>query len=164
MSKIVLVLDNIRSTYNVGSLLRTADGLGITEVISIGITPHMRQLHDTRLPHIIERAEREIRKTALGGEILMKNHFENSHDAITYLKNNEYLLASIELADTSQSIKDFVFSKDIAIILGNEVHGVSPDLLAASSVVLEIPMRGAKESFNVAISGAIAMYELTRSD
>jgi len=160
---IILALDQIRSSYNVGSLLRSAEGLGITSVISIGITPHMKQIEDTRLPHVITKAEKQISKTALGAESLMHQHFQDETDMLKWSRQNNFYLASLELGENSVDIRNFKKpDHTILLVLGNEVDGVSRNILASSDVILSIPMYGQKESFNVTVSGAIALYELTR--
>lgn len=163
MPEIHLILDNIRSSYNVGSLLRSADGFGVTTVNTIGITPHMRVPGDDRLPHVIERAEREIKKTALGAESLLTHHFETARAAVDAFDSNEILLISIELTKDSTPLPTFTApqAKSIGIILGHEITGVSDEMLDASLQILHIPMRGKKQSYNVAVAGAVAMYALT---
>jgi tRNA G18 (ribose-2'-O)-methylase SpoU len=160
---VTLVLDNLRSTYNVGSLLRSADGFGVTSVITTGITPHMKQQQEDRLPHVVTKATKQISKTALGGEHLLAEHFISTIDAIQYLRKNNYHIVSLE-QHPSKSIPLPNFSdmsKPIALVLGNEIDGVSDLFLEASTYIIEIPMMGIKESFNVAVSGSIALYHLS---
>lgn len=159
--RIVLVLDNIRSAHNVGSLLRSADGFGVGKVVSIGITPHMEQVDDPRLPHIIQTAEQRISKTALGAQHLMRQHFATTEDFLSWQSNQKSQLVSLELDDRAVNVGSFEPSSDISLILGNELDGVSSALLKKSDEVIQIPMHGQKESLNVSISGAVALYVLS---
>lgn len=158
---IYIALENIRSNYNVGSILRTADGLGASGVFTVGQTPHLRQENDQRLPHVIERAEKQILKTALGAQNMASKHFDTTTELIDYCNKMSIQLVSIEKTDDSKDISQFMPEcESICIVLGNEVDGVSQQAIDNSSCILHIPMHGNKESFNVSIAGAIATYEL----
>lgn len=160
---IILVLDNIRSSYNVGSLLRSADGFGVSSVLTVGITPHVEQSNDTRLPHVIHKTTKQIEKTALGGEHLLSHHFQNQNDTLTFLRQNNFQIISIEQDEKGVSLTDLnQLESNSALVLGNEIDGVSKEFLDASEMILEIPMVGVKESFNVSVSGAIAMFYISQ--
>ncbi len=163
MFKVTLILEDIRSTHNVGSILRTADGFGVSHVFFCGYTPYPTIINDPRLPHEREKITRAIHKTALGAETTMSiSVHETVQQAIQEARANGYSIASLEQSASSTDIRDYVQNSDMAIILGNEVTGVANDTLDASDITLEIPMFGNKESFNVSVSAAICLYELAR--
>jgi 23S rRNA (guanosine2251-2'-O)-methyltransferase len=159
--QLILILHDIRSTHNVGSLLRTADGLGVKKVYFTGYTPYPIEKNDKRLPHIAVKLNSQIHKTALGAEksIDWERH-ENLKKIIANLKKNNFLIASIEQSNFSQKLHEFKNDQNIALILGNEVEGLDKNTLELADVCLEIPMLGKKESFNVAIAGGIALYHM----
>ncbi len=154
--QIVLVLDNIRSTHNVGSLFRTADGFGVSKIFLCGVTPDPVDRFG--------RDRNDIAKVALGAEkIIPWEHVGSTIEAITKLKNHGYRIVALEQAERSISLKDFpTTKKDIALVLGEETQGLVTDILDACDIVVEIPMQGAKESFNVSVAAAIALYEMNR--
>lgn len=160
----MLVLDNIRSAYNVGSLMRTADGLGLKSVYTCGLTPHPRQTNDSRLPHVIASDEHKLAKTALGAEQTLDiQHFANIDTVIKALKAQNYVIVALEQAADALELRNWRQPKQpVALILGHERRGVSNQALAVSDMAVQITMRGHKKSFNVAAAGAMAMYELTR--
>ena len=160
--KIDLLLHNIRSIHNVGSIMRTADGLGVNQVVFSGYTPRPRQVGDTRLPYQIERAEKLLHKTALGAEKSV-NSCETSDPLaeIELYKKQGWLIAGLEQAANSQILTDFKpNNQPVLLILGEEVDGINPEILAACDVILEIPMVGQKESFNVSVAAAITLFYL----
>ena len=165
--KIILILDNIRSCYNVGAILRTAEGFGVSQVILSGYTP---RVHDQNLlPHLREKLDREIHKTALGAEDMLNisscddimtkiRELKDQGHQIIVLENN---IDSEKLAFlNSQDIKKKISNK-IVLILGEEVKGIDYSLHDIIDLFLEIPMKGQKESFNVSVAAGIAMYALT---
>lgn len=161
MPIITLVLHNIRSTHNVGSIFRSADGLGISRIVLTGYTPYPSFDGDTRLPHIANKITTQIDKTALGATGSVP--FEQHDNILTWLDTTTLPLVALEQASTSVVLKDFEPSADeFALLLGEEVSGIEPWLLERCETILEIPMKGSKESFNVSVAAAIAMYELTR--
>ena len=159
--KIVLVVHDVRSALNVGSLLRTADGLGIDEVFLTRYTPYPEVSGDSRLPHVRLRATKQIRKTALGAEDSLRwSYRPDVIGLIKELKKAGYQVAALEQAQDSINLTDFITDKNIAVIVGSEVGGIEKNLLKIADFSLEIPMSGRKESFNVAVAGAIALYQL----
>lgn len=161
MPEIILLLHNIRSTHNVGSIFRTAEGFGIHKIILSGYTPYPAVPGDTRLPHIREKLTSQIHKTALGAEEMVS--FEYSEQPpIDALKLAGYRIVALEQSPTSIMVNKYAAPNKFVLVLGEEVHGVPHDLLAACEDTLEIPMKGKKESFNVSVAAAIAMYQLTR--
>ncbi len=156
---ISVIAHNIRSSHNVGSLLRTCEGLGINMVYLSGYTPYPLATHDTRLPHIARKVHAQIQKTALGAEQQLRwQHINDIKNLITDLKRQKVLIAALEQAIDSQPLPNFTPPKKLAILLGNEVEGIDQDLLSMVDVVLEIPMFGRKESFNVIEAASMALY------
>ncbi|MBQ3452731.1 TrmH family RNA methyltransferase [Candidatus Saccharibacteria bacterium] len=165
--KIILILDNIRSCYNVGAILRTAEGFGVSQVILSGYTP---RVHDQNLlPHLREKLDREIHKTALGAEDMLNiSSCDDIMTKIRELKDQGHQIIGLEnnidsekLAFlNSQDIKKKISNK-IVLILGEEVKGIDYSLHDIIDLFLEIPMKGQKESFNVSVAAGIAMYALT---
>jgi 23S rRNA (guanosine2251-2'-O)-methyltransferase len=159
MSDLVLIVHNVRSAHNVGSILRSADGLGVRRVILSGYTPYPMTKNDSRLPHIASKVDAQIAKTALGAErSVTSEHTDNISSAIKALKADGFVVAALEQAPGSLPLPDFVPPQRLAVVVGREVEGIEPDVLSLCDQVLEIPMRGSKESYNVAVAAAIAMY------
>jgi 23S rRNA (guanosine2251-2'-O)-methyltransferase len=159
MRDIVLIAHNLRSCHNVGSLLRTAEGLGVTMVYLSGYTPYPTMPHDTRLPHEAAKTTKQISKTALGAEITQKwHHVTDINELLAQLKSDGYLVAGIEQTAGSISLPDFKPLQKVALILGREVEGMEPELIALCDKILEIPMFGQKESFNVVQAAAMVLY------
>jgi len=162
MRDIVLIVHDIRSTHNVGSLLRTADGFGVSHVYFSGYTPYppLRD-HDSRLPHIAQKLGRQIAKTALGAELTMPWSTVDDLEALfARLHDADYTLAALEQAPTSVRLPDYQPPEKIALLLGREVEGIDETLLTQVDDILELPMFGSKESFNVTQATAAALYHL----
>lgn len=158
----ILIAHNLRSCHNVGSILRTADGLGLEKVYLTGYTPYpVGASNDTRLPHLAAKINRQISKTALGAEkALAWQHETDIEGVLELLKNQGYAVAALEQAANSISLPSYQPPDKIALIVGREVEGIEPDILKACDQILEIPMAGHKESFNVAVASAIGLYHL----
>jgi len=150
-SPFIIVLDNVRSQSNVGSIFRTADAF-LTEAIYLcGIT--------ATPPH------REIQKTALGAtETVEWRYFTNTADAIHELKENGYRILGVEQAEGSVELQDIVVEKGekYALVFGHEINGVDQDILYMCDKCIEIPQFGTKHSFNIAISTGIVLWEMNR--
>ncbi|MBA3758523.1 TrmH family RNA methyltransferase [Candidatus Saccharibacteria bacterium] len=160
MQSIILIAHNLRSCHNVGSLLRTAEGLGINKVFLTGYTPYPLRSDDTRMPHMANKLDFQIHKTALGAEKLVDWVYdENISNVINSLKSEGYQIAALEQTNNSVALPTFNPSDKIALILGREVEGMEADVLKQCAVVLEIPMAGKKESFNVVQAAAMALYQ-----
>lgn len=158
---IVVIAHDIRSTHNVGSLLRTCEGLGVSKVYFTGYTPYPTVSSDTRLPHISAKLTKQISKTALGAEALVNwEHVLDILQIINTLKADGYQLIALEQSSDSIPLPDFIAPDKVALLLGREVEGIDPELLQRCDAVLEIPMFGQKESFNVVQAAAIALYQL----
>lgn len=162
--KVILVLDNIRSCYNVGAILRTAEGFGVEKVILSGYTP---RVHDQNLlPHLREKLDKEIRKTALGAEDMLDIY--SSGDIITEVE--KYHKQGWQIIGLENNIKDarlhrinesgLKLNDKVVLILGEEVNGIKESLYDKIDTFLEIPMHGQKESFNVSVAAGIALYAL----
>lgn len=165
------VLHDIRSTYNVGAILRTAEGFGVQKVLFSGCTPRP---HDPALlPHLCDRLTRQIHKTALGAE----DHLElySSHDILEDLKiykAHGYHLLGLENNLNRPTIKlgspefhalqhiQLAHAPGALLLLGSEVAGIDYALYDIIDTFLEIPMRGQKESFNVSVAAGIALFAL----
>lgn len=156
---IVLIAHNLRSAHNIGSLLRTADGLGVSKVYLTGYTPYPTAPHDSRLPHMQLKITNHIHKTALGAE--KSQAWEHNSDIIHLLENLQsdgYQLIALEQAPTSVPLPDFKVASKVALVVGNEVEGLENDVLNSCQTIVEIPMKGQKESFNVVQAAAMALY------
>jgi 23S rRNA (guanosine2251-2'-O)-methyltransferase len=159
MRQIILVAHNLRSTHNVGSLLRTAEGLGVKRVFLTGYTPYPKTSDDDRLPHLAEKLDRQINKTALGAEKLVNVvHSELVKPVLTELKQAGYLVVALEQSKDSTPLNIFEPTDKVAIVLGREVEGLETEILAVCQQVVEIPMFGRKESYNVVQAAAMAVY------
>lgn len=144
------MLDNIRSLYNVGSMFRTSDGALIRKMYLTGYTP--------RPPR------KEIEKTALGAtQSVPWEFFAHPMDAITTLKSADVRICVLEHTTASRSYVDVLRTEfPVCLVVGNEITGVSPDVVAAADLAIEIPMYGTKQSLNAAVAYGIALFELVR--
>ncbi len=163
MPEIIVLAHNIRSTFNVGSIFRTADGFGVKEIILSGYTPYPTFPGDVRLPHLAEKITNQIHKTALGAETTVRFRFE-SVPPLDELKKHGYRLVALEQSLDSTLLHTYHAPDKIALLLGEEVDGISPDLLTKCDDTVEIPMRGEKESFNVSVAAALALYQFSVID
>ncbi|MDR2063188.1 MAG: TrmH family RNA methyltransferase [Candidatus Nomurabacteria bacterium] len=162
MIDLVIILHNIRSTYNVGSILRTAEGFGVKTVIFSGYTPFPTVPGDPRLPHLRAKIQKQINKVALGAEQLL--NIVVVEDFAAWARQNHYQLVALEQAKSSIKLPELQasdLSDKTALLLGEEVHGVPPEILRQCAKIIEIPMRGQKESFNVAVAAGVAIYQIT---
>ena len=162
MKKIVLILCDVRSCYNVGSIFRTADAAGSTEIVLCGITPHPRLINDTRPEKVIENNSKMIHKTALGAEdSVIYSYQESPLEAINKYKSAGYQVVALEnKMENTENIFDFKSADDLVIVVGSETNGLSAEVLGLCSNVLEIPMHGIKNSLNVSVAVGIALYSL----
>jgi 23S rRNA (guanosine2251-2'-O)-methyltransferase len=159
MREIVLIAHDIRSTHNVGSLLRTAEGLGVDMVWLTGYSPYPEKLKDDRLPHISRKLNAQIHKTALGAENFIRwDCSQEIEPVIKELKDQGYVMVGLEQADGAVPLPDFSPSQKTAVVLGREVEGLDPHIISKCSSLVEIPMLGEKESFNVVQAAAMVLY------
>lgn len=148
---IVVVLDHVRSLYNVGSVFRSSDAFCIEGVVLCGIT--------AKPPHP------EIHKTALGAEESVEwKYFERTEDALTWLKQQGYTVLAIEQCEGSTMLQDFQREpgKKYAVVLGNEVKGVQQQVVDLCDGCLEIPQYGTKHSLNVSVAAGIILWHLSK--
>lgn len=152
-----LILHNIRSVHNVGSIFRTANAAGITEVILSGYTP-------TPVDRF-NQPRRDFAKVSLGAEkTITWRHVKTIGPTLARLKKDGVHIIAIEQDTRAVSLFDYTLpTKNIAIVLGNEVRGISPGTLNTCDTVLEIPMHGSKESLNVSVAAGIALFTLFHS-
>jgi 23S rRNA (guanosine2251-2'-O)-methyltransferase len=162
MNQIVLIAHNLRSTHNVGSLLRTCEGLGIIQVYLTGYTPYPMLDGDQRLPHLSNKIDLHIHKTALGAERMIKlEHYDAIEPLISKLRSNEFTVCALEQDERSVELDKFMPPKKMALLVGREIEGIEPEVLKLCDYIIEIPMKGQKESFNVVQAAAMALYKLT---
>jgi len=150
-TRIVVVLDNLRSAHNVGSIFRTADAFLIEAIYLCGYTP--------RPPH------REIQKTALGAtETVQWKHFDQASDAVADLREQGFAVYAVEQANGSFSPENLRTPlPGVALIFGNEVEGVDSNLIELSDGCIEIPQYGTKHSLNVSVAAGIVLYEVSKA-
>jgi len=154
-----LIVHNLRSAHNVGSLFRTAEGLGVGKVWLSGYSPYPLAKNDDRLPHIADKVDKRIAKTALGAEKLVPwQKATDINKVMVKLRAQGFTIAALEQTADSIKLPDFRPSDRLALIVGREVEGLEPEVLARCDLCLEIPMFGRKESFNVAQAAAMALY------
>ena len=146
---IVVVLENIRSAYNVGSVFRTADAFLLEAVYLCGYTAFP--------PH------KEIKKTALGADETVRwKHFKKTAEALEELREEGYKIYSVEQAEESRALQDFEMQGKAAVVFGNEVTGVEQSTLAATDGCIEIPQLGMKHSLNVSVAAGVVLWEMVR--
>ena len=146
---LVIVLDNIRSLNNIGSVFRTADAFLVEKIYLCGITA--------------SPPNREIHKTALGAtESVEWEYFTNTKLAVEKLKAEDYKILSVEQTENSTMLNDFYPQKDqkYAIVLGNEVKGVEQEIIDLSDMVIEIPQFGTKHSINISVANGIVVWDI----
>jgi 23S rRNA (guanosine2251-2'-O)-methyltransferase len=159
---LVVIAHNIRSAYNVGAILRSCDGFGVDKLYVTGYTPYPAAANDGRLPHERLKLTRQIAKTALGAEqTVPTEHAGEIKTLLDSLKASGYAIVALEQSATSIPLNAYKPEGNVALLLGEEVHGITPELLARCDTTLEIPMVGHKESFNVSVATGIALYALT---
>lgn len=145
---LVVVLDNVRSMHNVGSIFRTADGFSLSKIILCGITAVP--------PH------REIEKTALGATLSVDwAYSESTLEALKELRSNGYHIVAVEQASGSIMLNNYMpaISGKYALIFGNEVNGVSDEVMQVVDECIEIPQFGTKHSFNIVVSAGIVLWD-----
>lgn len=159
MRPLVLIAHNLRSCHNVGSLLRTAEGLGVQHVFLTGYSPYPLMEHDTRMPHLARKIDKQIHKTALDAERQISwQQNDDVFGVIARLKADGFTIIAIEQAEGSVALPSYKPDEKIALLVGREVEGVEPEVLNACDRTVEIPMFGQKESFNVVQAAAMGLY------
>jgi len=149
---VIVVMDNIRSMHNVGSVFRTADAFLLEAIYLCGYT--------AQPPH------RDINKTALGAtETVSWNHFATTVEAVNELQKNGYKVYAIEQVESSISLEKFSIRADekTAVVFGNEVEGVQQEVIAMCEGCIEIPQLGMKHSLNISVAAGIVLWEIVRN-
>lgn len=171
--EIVLVLHNIRSTYNVGAIFRTFEGFGGVHVVCSGVTPCV--CRTGILPHVADKLAHQLGKTALGAEKTLSIQFSDdilgflssekaAGSVLVGLENNLADSRLVPLSSAKTVLKGLLEAQSgkpgrIILVVGEEVTGISAELLELLDVIFEIPMKGKKESFNVSVATGMALYE-----
>ena len=151
---VVVVLDNIRSLYNTGSILRTADAAGVDRVILCGITPR---------PDQGGRQRRAIAKTALGAEDMVRWEYQPDTAAVvTSLRADGYHVVGVEPSEEAVNLYQWTPTWPVCLVFGHERDGMSSTTASAVATVIRIPMLGKKGSLNVATAAGVVLYELVR--
>lgn len=148
---LIIILDDVRSMYNVGSVFRSSDAFRVEKICLCGISAHP--------PHP------EIHKTALGAEDSVEwEYYKNTMDCVHDLKNKEYIVLSIEQAEGSTKLQELSLNKEkkYAVVFGNEVKGVKQEVVDASNGCIEIPQFGTKHSLNVSVTAGIIIWEMAK--
>ena len=149
--EVAILLHNIRSAHNVGSIFRTADAAGVTEIYLSGYTP--------RPLDRFGRAQKEIAKTARGAEKTIYWEYAKTPEAfLKRLRTRKYKFVGVEQDTRSRDYRSFKRGPRTLFIFGNEVRGISPTLRRACDILIEIPMLGRKESLNVAVTAGIILF------
>jgi len=148
--ELVLLAHNIRSLWNVGSLFRTCDAFGVSKLILTGYTA--------------QPPRREISKTALGAEEYVAwEYHRDPLKVINELRNDGYTIVALEQTDDAQTLSKFLATKQMCLVVGHEVTGVPKEILVLCNAKVQIPMKGKKESLNVAVAAGVALYSLTKT-
>lgn len=161
MPKLVVLLANLRSLYNVGSIMRTADAAGVEAVVCCGFTPYPEVPNDPRPAYEIRRTTAAIAKTALGAEQTVTCfYFANPAEGIKHYRMQSYRIAALEQASDAKKLFTYQPKFPMVLTLGHEVDGHNQDILKLADDIIEIPMAGHKESLNVSVAAGVAMYQL----
>jgi len=149
----ILILHNIRSVYNVGSIFRTADAAGIKKIYLSGYTPTPKDRFG--------KERKDFIKTSLGAQKFIKwEYYKNISTIIKKLREEKNTIIAVEQSKSAIDYKKYKLKQNTAIILGNEVRGLSKNILDKCDGVIEIPMKGEKESLNVSVAVGIAVFRL----
>ncbi|MFA5830320.1 MAG: TrmH family RNA methyltransferase [Candidatus Paceibacterota bacterium] len=149
----IIILPDIRSSYNVGSIFRTADTAGISKIFLVGYTPCPEDR--------FKRANKEIAKTALGAEkTVVWEHIDDIFPLLEKLRKEGFQIIAVEQAENSTDYKNVKLKDKNAFLFGSEVSGAPKEVLEKCDVVAEIPMRGIKESLNVSVAVGVALFRM----
>jgi 23S rRNA (guanosine2251-2'-O)-methyltransferase len=148
-NQVHVVLENIRSAYNVGAVFRTADATALVQVHLCGYTAYPPST--------------KLTKTALGAtDYVPWRHYPEPRDALAWLRERSIPIIGIETADDAEAHHMFAWPQPVAIVFGNELEGITPETLAACDAIVRIPMQGFKNSLNVATSFGVVVFEILR--
>lgn len=161
MREIIIIAHDMRSTHNVGSLFRTAEGLGVKKLYLTGYTPYPAKDNDSRLPHISAKLDQQIQKTSLDAHLSIDwDQNDDINQVIDRIKQEGFKLIALEQTDSAIELPKLDSPDKVAIILGTEVTGIPEEILELTDMQVIIPMYGKKESFNVVQAAAMALYQL----
>jgi len=160
MPEIIVIAHNIRSTHNIGAIFRTCEGFGVSKIIICGYSPYPKLPNDTRLPHLSEKLTAQIHKTALDAETMVPFEYQEIPD-IENLRKQGYRVVGLEQDKRSVMLPKYKKPEKIALLLGEEVNGITDEMRDQCDDLIEIPMVGKKESFNVSVAAGIALYSLS---
>lgn len=160
MPEIIVIAHNIRSTHNVGAIFRTSEGFGVSKIILSGYTPYPLLAGDTRLPHISRKLTDQIHKTALGAEAIVPFEHQETPD-FAALRASGFTIIGLEQDTRAVLLPQYRPPEKVALLLGEEVEGIESSLRNECDDLIEIPMIGKKESFNVSVATGIALYALS---
>lgn len=156
--QLILLLHDIRSAHNVGAMFRTVDGAGVDQIILSGYTP----VPPKKDALYLTDADKAMKKTALGAEVSVPwKKVASLPRLISRLKKEGYEIVALEQNKGSMDYRKYRPKKPVALIVGNEVEGVDKKIMKSCDVILEIPMRGEKNSLNVSVATGIALYQIT---
>lgn len=153
--KLILILDNLRSVYNTASIFRTADGAGVSEVFLCGTTPAPIDRFG--------RKRKDFAKVSLGAEESVAwKYFETTTEAIQTLQGLSFDIVALEQDTNSVPFDEYVSEKNIGLVVGEETQGIDTNILQLCDTVVEIPMRGTKESLNVSVATGVVLYQILK--
>lgn len=151
-----VILDNIRSVHNVGSIFRTCDAAGVAKLYLCGTTPTPTDRFG--------RTRKDLAKVALGAETsVLWEYFADTNDVLKKLKEDGVRLVAVEQTEDAKDYRNVSFKEPVVFVFGNEVDGISKSTLALCDDVVEIPMRGTKESLNVSVAAGVILFSLRES-
>jgi len=152
-NKVIVILYNIRSVYNVGSVFRTADAIGVSKIYLTGYTPAPLDRFG--------RERKDIAKSALGAEkVVSWEQFKKTDLLFSKFKKEGFDIVAVEQSENSIDYKKFKPKRKTAFLFGNEVRGISKSLLKKCDKIIEIPMKGKKESLNVSVSAGVVLFRV----
>ena len=144
-------------------MLRTADGLGVSKVYFSGYTPYPKRKNDSRLPHLAAKTAAQINKTALDAEQSVTwSVAPDFSKLVQRLRGDGWKIVALEQTSNAKALNDWTPTGKVALVVGAEVEGLDKSVLKLCDEAIYIPMKGAKESFNVAVAAAIALWQLLR--
>lgn len=156
-----MVAHNLRSIHNVGSLLRTGEVFAVGKVYVTGFTPHPSYPGDERDAKLQEKQTRRMSRASAGAEQTMSlEHHQDVHGLLDSLREMGYTVAGLEIDQSAIDVGQYPAGQRLAVVLGDEVHGIDPTLREACDVLLQIPMYGQKSSLNISVAVGIALYSL----
>jgi tRNA G18 (ribose-2'-O)-methylase SpoU len=160
MLKVIIIAHNIRSAHNIGSIFRNAACFDVTKLIISGYSPYPRlKDNDPRLPHVASKLTKQIHKTALGAEELVPFEYQVIPD-FDNLRQNGYKIVGLEQDARAIQLPVYHPPQKVALLLGEEVDGIPIELRNQCDTLIEIPIKGNKESFNVSVATGIALYKI----